>query len=62
MGFTVNGLLPLRFLESEDVRAVFRVIAPRLELPSHQTVARILNELDAKVMKARPDGGCGPSR
>ena len=61
LGFTVNGLLPLRFLESEDVRAVFRAVAPRLDLPSHQTVGRILNELDQKVMKARAFGVLVPA-
>jgi hypothetical protein len=51
-GIVAHGLLPLRFFEGEGVQEAFRALAPRLELPSHQTVARILDGLDAEATTA----------
>jgi hypothetical protein len=47
-GFVVQQLLPFSIFEADGIATAFAALLPRLDLPSHQTVARIVERLDTQ--------------
>jgi hypothetical protein len=53
--FVIFSLLPLRFFENEWIQAAFEIINPRVALPTHQVVQKIITDLSATCRRRISD-------
>ena len=51
LGHQVMQLLPLALFEGEGLRVSWNVVDPRIQLPSHTTVAKEVSDLDTEHLR-----------